>query len=796
MDHQASLSEDVRKLVEWETAKAKAIETNPVSPQARLIVVSPRLPFIVTRSESGLLILNDLAIGIDYASILSRYTDRFTRTLAVGYLTVQGQEEPVGLELANSIRGLVDQEQYHCVFLSKAGLLPNRFADNVLLPILHFSASVAPDENKTLRAEWANYRELNEHIAKAVLDVYQPGDVISIHGHELMLLPQLLRSSQPNALIGYYLHTVFPSSEIYRVLPQRSDILRGLTGANVIAFHNATYARYFLSSCTRILGLECSASAILPCEESGGSRTNVAAVGMGVEPSFWLDVLSTEHVRKRITHLQDTLQGKKILLGIDSIDTERGLTHKLLAFQKFLRDNEEWRGKCVLMQVCEDNPNDIHPSKKALLSRILHIVGEINCMYGIDSVPVHFFHQSCQPQDVAPLYAIANVFIDTALRDVMSQRSFEFLCCNEASGVIILCEFSGSALSLRASALTVNPWDVVSFAQTILPSLTMEPDELEERLRYGRKYVRTYTVADWAKRYVGEIITACEDAAAETLIVRPQLDQEAAVDALRDIPAGGNVLILIGFVGTLSSLLSQKADGRYTESASQLAHNLYTLAAQSGVQVIIYTNSSTHAVDGLFPPLKGNIWAVAESGAFERQPDSDDWSTCRVKDISWLDAVEEIMEAFADRTPGSTVERRSCSIMWTFPRTQQEHGAVQSKELMNHLWAGPLLSAPAEVFSGSNFVEVCPSCLSAADDVENMISSQTTELAFSLVVGDFSSKDEDIHNTVGKFTNGHAFTCTIGKKVSRANYALKDSHDVAFLLAKLGWACARRKDRL
>ena len=61
--------------------------------------------------------------------------------------------------------------------------------------------------------------------------------------------------------VGWFLHTPFPSSEIYRTLPVREEVLRAVLKADLIGFHTYDYARHFVSACTRILGLEVCLSA-------------------------------------------------------------------------------------------------------------------------------------------------------------------------------------------------------------------------------------------------------------------------------------------------------------------------------------------------------------------------------------------------------------------------------------------------------------------------------------------------------------------------------------------------------
>lgn len=146
---------------------------------------------------------------------------------------------------------------------------------------------------------WLAYRETNLLFAEAVRQEVKSGDLVWVQDYHLMLLPMMLRSlierpsersgstqremkdirhglqmsesrqndltsggetkdgnsSRGNIRIGFFLHTPFPSSEIYRILPVRKEILLGVLHCDLIGFHTYDYARHFLSSCSRILGL-------------------------------------------------------------------------------------------------------------------------------------------------------------------------------------------------------------------------------------------------------------------------------------------------------------------------------------------------------------------------------------------------------------------------------------------------------------------------------------------------------------------------------------------------------------
>lgn len=103
---------------------------------------------------------------------------------------------------------------------------------------------------------WQAYITANRLFAKAVARDVREGDLVWIHDYHLMLVPAMLRDEigqDMNVKIGFFLHTPFPSSEIYRILPVRNEILSGVLHCDLIGFHTSNYARHFLSSCSIVL---------------------------------------------------------------------------------------------------------------------------------------------------------------------------------------------------------------------------------------------------------------------------------------------------------------------------------------------------------------------------------------------------------------------------------------------------------------------------------------------------------------------------------------------------------------
>jgi len=95
---------------------------------------------------------------------------------------------------------------------------------------------------------------VNQVFRDYVVEAYNEGDLVWIHGFQLALLPAFVSRRLMAARVGVFLHTPFPSSEIFRTLSMRCDLLRGLLSADHVGFHLFEYARHFMTNCRRLLG--------------------------------------------------------------------------------------------------------------------------------------------------------------------------------------------------------------------------------------------------------------------------------------------------------------------------------------------------------------------------------------------------------------------------------------------------------------------------------------------------------------------------------------------------------------
>ena len=71
-----------------------------------------------------------------------------------------------------------------------------------------------------------------------------------------MLVPYYIRQSEKlKANIGFYFHQAFPASAVFQSFYKREELLQSLLHSDLIGFHIWEYARNFINSCQRLLGL-------------------------------------------------------------------------------------------------------------------------------------------------------------------------------------------------------------------------------------------------------------------------------------------------------------------------------------------------------------------------------------------------------------------------------------------------------------------------------------------------------------------------------------------------------------
>lgn len=518
------------------------------------------------------------------------------------------------------------------------------YAEHELYTLFHYKQN-EPDDGHAARKSWADYYRMNRLFADRILEIYKPGDIIMVHDFYLLLLPSLLRQRLPNVYIGFFLHVPFPSSEFYRCLSRRKEILEGVLGANMIGFQSYSYSRHFSSCCTRILGFDSSSAGV----DAYGAHVAVDVFPIGINAaSTQRQAFGDPEIQERINGIREMYKGKKIIVGRDRLDAVRGVVQKLQAFELLFKKYPEWKEKVVLIQVTSPSgaaTDRGDAAQEKIVNKISDIAARINGVYGsLNFTPVRHFPQYLSREEYFALLRIADIGLITSVRDGMSTTSMEYVICQKDNhGPLILSEFSGTAGSL-AEATHINPWDLGGVADAINEALKMSPEERKEQHTKLYTHVVSNNVQAWTNNYVKRLMTNLSSF--DQSFATPALDRARLLFQYRQAKKR---LFMFDYDGTLTPIVK---DPSAAIPSDRVIRTLKTLAADANNSVWIISGRDQAFLDEWMGHIS-ELGLSAEHGSFMRNPRSEEWENLTEKeDMSWQSEVLDVFQHYTDKTQG------------------------------------------------------------------------------------------------------------------------------------------------
>ncbi|MFO0610555.1 MAG: bifunctional alpha,alpha-trehalose-phosphate synthase (UDP-forming)/trehalose-phosphatase [Polyangiales bacterium] len=720
-------------------------------PSRRVLLVSHRLP-ITVRREGGAALIEPGAEGLA-SSLLAIHESSESRW--VGWADAFTPEDGAALSTELEAARLAPV----ALSSSEGDRFYAGYCASVLWPLFHSLPDRLPMEGD----EFLAYERANERFADAVAAAYRPGDLIWVHDYQLMLLPRMLRARLPDAAVGFFLHVPFPPADIFRTLPARDALLEGLLGADLVCFQTAAYLRNFAASAAHVLGVSMDVDRVA----WQGRAVAVGVDPMGVDARSWQRRAEGPEVAALAAELRGAAE--RLLVGIDRLDSTKGIPRRLLAYERLLRHHPELVGRVRLVQVAVPS----RPSADGYAGfrrQVDGLIGRINGRFGTASwTPVHYVYRGLSDDEVAALYRAADALLVTPIRDGMNLVAKEFVAArSDGGGALVLSEFAGAASEL-AEAVLVNPYDVEGSARAYHRALTMPAAERGARMRSLRRRVFAHDVACWSRSFLDHL---AQHVARRDALPTAVAGHEALARAEAALRVAPSLVLLLDYDG---ALVRVAATPELAAPDDELAPLLERLAARPGAAVHVVSGRSRDELERWFGHLP--IGLHAEHGQWSRVP-AGPWVGTDVPGGTWPERAAEILEEFAARTPGSIVEHKRSGLAWHYRMADPEYGAAQANELKVHL-AALLSNVPVEIRAGERVVEICPHGANKGRAVAAALPEDPRGVTVAAIGGDAS--DEDLFAAAPP----GAWTFCVGNAPSRARLRLASVNDVRALLARL-----------
>ncbi|XP_010449561.1 PREDICTED: alpha,alpha-trehalose-phosphate synthase [UDP-forming] 5-like isoform X1 [Camelina sativa] len=788
--------------------------------QDRIIVVGNQLPIKSHRNSAG-----KLSFSWDNDSLLLQLKDGMREDMEVVYIGCL-KEQIDTVEQDDVSQRLL--ENFKCV---PAYIPPelftkyyHGFCKQHLWPLFHYMLPLTPDLGGRFdRSLWQAYLSVNKIFADKVMEVISPDDdFVWVHDYHLMVLPTFLRKRFNRVKLGFFLHSPFPSSEIYRTLPVRNELLRALLNADLIGFHTFDYARHFLSCCSRMLGLSYQSKRGTIGLEYYGRTVSIKILPVGIHISQLQSILNLPETQTKVAELRDQFLNQKVLLGVDDMDIFKGISLKLLAMEQLLTQHPEKRGQVVLVQIA--NPargrgkdvQEVQSETEATVKRINEMFGRpgYQPVVLIDT-PLQFFERIAY-------YVIAECCLVTAVRDGMNLIPYEYIICrqgnprlNEIIGLepsaskksmLVVSEFIGCSPSLSGT-IRVNPWNIDAVTEAMDYALIVSEAEKQMRHEKHYKYVSTHDVAYWARSFIQDLERACGDHVRKrcwgigfglgfrVVALDPSFKKLSIEHIVSAYKRTKNRAILLDYDGTMVQPGSIR-----TTPTRETIEILNNLSSDPKNIVYLVSGKDRTTLTEWFSSCD-DLGLGAEHGYFIRPNDGTDWETSSlVSGFEWKQIAEPVMRLYTETTDGSTIETKETALVWNYQFADPDFGSCQAKELMEHL-ESVLTNDPVSVKTGQQLVEVKPQGL-VAERLITTMQERGKLLDFILCVGDDRS-DEDMFEVIMSAKDGPAlspvaeiFACTVGQKPSKAKYYLDDTAEIIRMLEGLATSNAPISDQI
>jgi len=684
----------------------------------RLILVANRLPVSLDLSD-GQVNVQDSAGGLATGM---RGLSKQERTSWVGW--------PGGTPKSDEQRALLDQKlAEHSatpVYLSKqeAERFYDGMSNSVIWPLFHYLVDRVP----LFVRDFEEYRAVNERFADAVCAQANEQDLIWIHDYHLLLLPKILRERLPRARIGFFLHIPFPSSEIFRLLPHREELLRGMLGANLIGFHTFGYARHFADALLGNLGIEPELDRV----DVEGRNVSIGVFPMGIDVRVFEHLAADPGLPERVAELRRAPGMEQLILGVDRLDYTKGLPRKLLAMERLLERSPQYRGKVRLLQIAVPSRENV-AEYKSLRADVEGLVGRINGANGsLHDAPIHYLYQPLTPDELVTSYRAAEVMVVTPLRDGMNLVAKEYVASRtDGDGVLVLSELAGAASEL-GEALIVNPYDVESLALSLERALSMPETERRERMSALRDKVRARPVELWAQGFVDQLAAGVQVPEPRDLRHDPgQLEALAQGLATR-----AEVLFALDYDGTLVPIVRNPDLARPDADLREL---LAMLAAMPGIEVCVVSGRAQPSLAAWLGELPIDL--VAEHGVWSKRANEADWN-CHVDpgSIGWLSDAKSILQTYVERAPGAFLEEKTAGLAWHYRLVDPYLGVALARELRVHL-VSHFAQAPVSILAGRKVVEMRPQGIDKGAAVRDSLGLFRPQLALAAAGDDRTDED-------------------------------------------------------
>ncbi len=377
------------------------------------------------------------------------------------------------------------------------------FSNRTLWPLVHSF----PTKVRMKDEEYKAYNRVNRKFAEVLYPHLQPGDIIWVQDYHLIPLGMNLRKMGWGGPIGFFLHTPFPPSEIFWILPWARQMLDDFMCYDLVGFHTEKFRENFESS----LSIDFEGKYENHCFRKGRENLKTGVYPIGIDPQSFREWSVSPKALKQVNSIGKYIGDRAMILGVDRLDYTKGIVERLKTFERFLEKYPLWKRRVSLIQISSPSRTRIteYINQKR---QVEMMVGEINGRFAdADWTPISYLYRSYDQESLAGFYRSANICFVSPLRDGMNLVAKEYVASQSNNpGVLVLSRFCGAAEYMK-EAVIVNPYDLDGTARALKLALEMPQNERKSRWISLMERVERNSAKAWRDRFLSDLTSRQPD---------------------------------------------------------------------------------------------------------------------------------------------------------------------------------------------------------------------------------------------------------------------------------------------
>lgn len=376
----------------------------------------------------------------------------------------------------------------------------NGYSNRFLWPLCHITL----DRIYHMRAYWQSYMKVNRLLAEAALEEGGHDSVVWLQDYHLALCAQEIKARSPGTFTSLFWHIPWPPHPVFRICPQRKELLRGLLANDLLGFQLESFKTNFTRCVENELDAEIDrATGAITIDNH---TTYLKSFPISVDYSFFEEAATSGEAAafmRKFARLRK-LDGLFVALSVNRLDYTKGMIKCLEVIELFFDKYPRYKGKVVFVQIAV-------PTRKvepylSYRERVREKVESVNQRLSEGQwKPIEYIEGDLNQTELAALYRHSGLALISSVYDGMNLVAKEYVSSQvDLNGVLLISEFAGAADEIPGVTM-INPYDTEGCADEIKKAIEMDPREKREAMAVARAHVKKNDIYRWVENIFREM---------------------------------------------------------------------------------------------------------------------------------------------------------------------------------------------------------------------------------------------------------------------------------------------------